>query len=139
MLARWDAGEIYRVLKKNGIAILEYVGCEDKKSFKRFFGKDTLGWRGQFLEHEPEAFLATCKQAFLPYFGQVRLQNGHWRTFYTRKGVEMLLQYTPTIRHYNYHADQESLEKAINACTKNGRICLAQNRVLLYAQHPKSL
>lgn len=139
MLAHWDTSEIYRVLKQNGVAILEYVGCEDKKSFKQFFGKDTLGWRGQFLDYDRQDFLAICKQEFLPYFARVTLENGFWQTFYTREGIELLLQYTPTIRHYSYHVDQKSLEKAVKACTLNGNICLTQNRVLLYAQNPRQL
>ncbi len=82
-------------------------------------------------------FLATCKKAFLQYFSNVTLQNGFWQTFYTRKGIDILLQYTPTIRYYDHTADQGNLGKAVQACTQNGRICLTQNRVLLYAQHPK--
>lgn len=42
ILSRWDAAEISRILKPEGIAIIEYIGCQDKKDFKLLFGQDNL-------------------------------------------------------------------------------------------------
>jgi len=138
MLSRWNASEIHRVLKPNGVAIIEGIGCEDKKAFKLFFGKDKIGWRGQFLDHQVDDFLTSCKQHFTEYFNTVTIENGFWQTFYTESGLKQLLQYTPTIRNYNQQNDQDKLRKAITGSMQDGEICLTQNRILICMQHPRN-
>src|SRR3990167_2266443 len=43
MLGRCDIKELATALKPNGIVIIEHIGCEDKKDFKKLFEKDSLG------------------------------------------------------------------------------------------------
>lgn len=136
MLSRWDVAEIYRVLKPNGIVIVEHIGCEDKKSFKLLFGKDQNGWRGQFLEYIKPDFLKMYHDMFSEYFNAVSIQNGFWSTFYQPVGLRKLLSFTPTIRGFNEQIDSAAFQAAIEKFMTPNGIRLQQNRILIYAKNP---
>lgn len=133
MLSRFNLRETQRVLKPQGVVIVEYPGCEDKKEFKKLFGKDHNGWRGQFINDEPEIFLDKIHQQFKQYFSSVIIKNGFWNTFYNREGVIELLQYTPTIRDFNKVSDNDAVNEACEMFMTPQGIKLEQNRVLIYA------
>lgn len=136
-LSRWDPAEIHRVIKKEGDVLIEWIGCEDKRLFKLYFGYDNDGPRGQFLEYELNEFLKNIKNNFSDYFKSVKIINGYWRTYYSIQGILKLLHNTPTIRNFNYKKDKFSLKKAINNFITPQGILLEQNRVLIHAKNPK--
>jgi len=137
MLSRWDVKEIARVLKPNGVVIIEHIGCEDKKDFKLFFGKDDEGWRGQFLEHQKDEYLDSFYRLFIQYFDHVSIENGFWRTYYNFQGIQELLQFTPTIRNFSFDTDAHFLEKAVIEFSTPQGIGLIQNRLLIHAKNIK--
>jgi hypothetical protein len=135
MLSRWSVPEIFRVLKPNGIAIIEHIGCEDKKDFKLLFGKDSKGWRGQFLEYEKENYLQMYYARFSEFFTKVTIKNGFWNTLYTPEGLVELLQYSPTIRNFNEISDDIFVRQAIAEFSTPNGINLQQNRILIHAKN----
>jgi ubiquinone/menaquinone biosynthesis C-methylase UbiE len=100
MLSRRNVSEIYRLLKPEGIVIVEHIHCEDKKDFKLLFGKDEEGWRGQFLNYLKDNYITHYKDMFSEFFSVVTIQEDYWDTFYTPQGLSELLHFTPTIRNY---------------------------------------
>lgn len=136
MLSRWEISELHRVLKPDGIVIIEHIGCEDKKEFKLFFGRDEGGWRGQFINSSKEEFLNFYTQSFSKFFKNVHIQNGYWKTIYTKKGLIELLKQTPTIRNFNEYSDKIFLKSAIEKFSIDyGKIKLIQNRILIHAKN----
>lgn len=139
ILSRVTAKEIYRVIKPDGVAIIEHIGCEDKKYLKLLFGKDELGMRGQFLEYSLEEYINLFYTDLSHFFNEVSIQNGYWNTYYSKEGLQQLLLYTPTIRNYNQTLDQDYFNETIkNFSTRKG-IKLTQNRILIYAKNPRTL
>lgn len=139
ILSRWDTVEISRILKPEGIAIIEQIGCRDKKDLKLLFGQDNLGWRGQFIEYEENEYLTYIEEKFSPFFNEVVIKKGFWNTYYTEDGLKKLLLFTPTIRNYNQSLDMPYVEKAIKLFSTDKGIKLTQNRILIYAKGPKNI
>ena len=139
ILSRWDAAEISRVLKPEGVALIEFIGCRDKKDFKLLFGQDHLGWRGQFIEYEEDKYLSYIEEKFSLYFKNIRIKNGFWNTYYTVEGLKKLLSLTPTIRNYDPSRDMPHVEVAKKLFSTDKGIKLTQNRILIYAQDPKPI
>jgi SAM-dependent methyltransferase len=135
ILSRWSVIEIYRVLKPNGIVIVEHINCEDKKDFKLLFGKDKDGWRGQFINHTKANYIAHYYNLFSEFFNEVTIKDGSWDTLYTHQGLTELLHYTPTIRNYNDQQDEASLKKAIQLFKTSQGIKLTQSRLLIKARN----
>lgn len=134
MLSRWSPKEIHRVLKPQGVAIIEHIGCEDKKELKILFGKDEKGWRGRFIKEQLSEYLAHYWSVFEEFFGEIHLKNGYWNTFYTEQGLLELLKYTPMVRNFDEVADKAIVQKAITLFTTPHGIKLKQNRILIYAK-----
>jgi ubiquinone/menaquinone biosynthesis C-methylase UbiE len=139
MLSRWSVEEIVRVLKPNGVVIIEHIGCEDKKTFKQLFGQDEAGWRGQYLNYEKADFLTRYREMFEKFFKEVTLRNGFWKTFYTKAGILELLLHTPTIRNFDRHTDKLLMKKAMNQFHTKQGIQLEQNRILICAKNTSAV
>lgn len=133
MLSRCTASEAHRVLKSTGVLIIEYPGCEDKKEFKELFGKDSDGWRGQFINYKRDEFIDIFYKTYKRYFNYIEIKNGFWNTYYTSNGIIELLKYTPTIRNFDLVKDKKALEFAIETFMTPHGIRLKQNRILMYA------
>lgn len=139
MLTRWNIKEIVRVLKQNGTLIIEHIGSEDKKAFKMLFGKDQNGWRGQFINHERNAYLKYYHDMLSEFFNSVTIRNGFWNTYYTKQGILELLKFTPTIRNFNHITDNIILENAYDMFKYSDGIVLTQNRILIHAKNPRNV
>lgn len=135
MLSRWRISEISRVLKKDGVAVIENIGCEDKIEFKQLFGKDSEGWRGQLIDYKKNDYIEYFYTAFGKFFKNVTIKNGFWYTYYTPTGLLELLKNTPTIRNFNIENDGHVLEKAMKLFSTPMGIRLQQNRVLIHAKN----
>ena len=135
ILSRWDIREIYRVLKQKGLAIIEHIGCDDKRDFKLLFGKDAYGYRGQLIENtNKHTYIKSYYEFFIKHFQAVSVHNGFWNTYYTEEGLNHLLKNTPTIRHYDEQKDREYFLTSIQKYSTNLGIKLTQNRILIYAK-----
>lgn len=137
MLSRWDIKELATIIKSNGIVLIEHIGCEDKIDFKKLFGKDSMGWRGQLMEYEKDKYLNLLRENFSQYFEYVTIENGFWNTYYTAHGLKELLLNTPTIRNYHQLFDKEKLDAAISLFSTKKGIKLTQNRMLIYARNSR--
>ncbi|OGT34960.1 MAG: hypothetical protein A3F11_06315 [Gammaproteobacteria bacterium RIFCSPHIGHO2_12_FULL_37_14] len=135
ILSRWNIKEIARVLKPGGIVIIEHIGSEDKKEFKILFGKDSKGWRGQFIGYQRKSYLFHYFELFFDIFNIVSIENGYWQTYYTEEGLLQLLKFTPTIRNFDIIKDRKALDKAIARMNTPHGILLTQNRILIYAKN----
>lgn len=137
MLSRWNVLEIARILKSTGNVIVEHIGCEDKKDFKVFFGKDKDGWRGQFINCQVDRYIQSFIDMFREYFEFVTIKNGFWKTYYTEQGILDLLQYTPTINNFNLYTDIDHVKNACDTFRRPKGIELTQNRILIHAKNPR--
>lgn len=137
ILGRWNIKELARILKSDGVIIIEHIGCEDKKDFKKLFGKDNMGWRGQLIEYGKDEYLNLLAKDFSQYFEYVSIQNGFWNTYYTIEGLKQLLLNTPTIRNYQKESDKENFDTAIALFSTEKGIKLTQNRILIYARNSR--
>ena len=135
MLAPHNAEEIHRVLKPEGVAIVERVGDHDKHKLKKLFGKDEKGWRGYLYTDDenstPMKDIYTAE--FSRFFRNVTVQNGFWKTYYTPKNLIKLLKHAPTVRDFNKDTDQEFIETAIKEFNTEKGIEIIQNRLLICA------
>lgn len=136
MVAKFNIQELHRCITSNGKIIIEYIGCQDKIQFKKYFGKDNQGWRGQLIDETPESYIDNFKNMFSKFFETVRIENGYWNTFYSKEGLIKLLNNTPTIRNFS-EKDHKILDHAINELITPHGIKLQQNRILIYAERPK--
>ena len=134
MLSRWCLQEIVRILKPNGIVIIEHIGCADKKELKLLFGQDQEGWRGQFIKYQTDEYLSFFQEKFRFFFNSVSIRNGFWKTYYTEKGLLELLNFTPTIRNFDSKKDVAVLKNAYKIFKQPQGIELTQNRILINAQ-----
>jgi len=137
MLSRWDVSELHRVLKTNGMLIVEHLGCNDKDVLKNYFSKnDGKKKRGQYQEYDSETYLKKFEDRFGDFFKIIEIRNGFWRTQYTAKGICTLVYHTPLIRDFDETTDRETLELAIEELSNSEcgeGITLTQNRILLVA------
>ena len=134
MLAPHNTKEVYRVLKPNGYAIVEKIGNNDKQELKNFFGKDSLGWRGYLCGTSQENRISTYNREFGDLFREFKILNGEWDTYYSKEGLTLLLEETPTIRNFDITNDKNILTAyAKKYSTKKG-IPVKQNRILIIAR-----
>ncbi len=134
MLAPDDPDEIFRVLRPGGIAIIEKLGEQDKTNLKGFFGSDDQGPRGQLGDLLPGERLRKYKEEYGRRFKKVLTQDGMWDTFYTRKGLIILLENTSVIRGFDLERDREALDKAVEALETPSGILIPQHRILVIAE-----
>lgn len=138
VLAWWDAAEVARVLKPNGIFIMERLGLDDKTAFTKLFGEDEQGLRGAGLNSTLNEVLMGIRARLSPYFKQVEFFDSRWETAYTAEGLWTLLNNTKTtVRNFNLEKDRNLFNNAIKKLEKNGKIVLMQNRLTLVA-HAKN-
>ncbi len=131
MLAPHNAAEIYRVLKPGGYAILETIGERDKHELKLKFGYADNQLRGQLSNLKENTVKEVAEKEFRALFSNVTVQNGFWKTYYTREGLELLLEQTPTIKDYNRTLDAAALTQVCEALKTAKGIELTQHRVLI--------
>ena len=134
----WDPKEIYRVLKPNGVILIERIGPEDKSEFTKYFGKDEKGWRGANLNTNLVEMAENIKHKLSPFFVDIDIQSKHWQTAYTGEGLWQLLNNTySTVRNFDPQIDYNNFDNAIQSLSHNNQIILTQNRLVITA-HKKS-
>lgn len=136
VLAWWDAAEINRVLKPDGVFIMERLGPADKADFTKLFGKDEYGMRGACLNTHIDEIKSSIHSQLSPYFKYIEFYDSRWETSYTAEGLWILLNNTrTTVRNFNPDKDKNIFDDAIKRLEKDGRIVLTQNRITLVARN----
>lgn len=134
VLSWWDAAEVSRVLKDNGVFIIERLGPKDKATFTKFFGQDESGMRGACLNTNIEEIKHVTCQKLSPYFQHIEFYDSQWETSYTTQGLWILLNNTKTtVRNFDPVKDKTAFENAISHLEVNGLITLTQNRITIVA------
>jgi SAM-dependent methyltransferase len=136
LLAPDNPGEFFRILKPGGWLIMEKLGEQDKHRLKEFFGRDYQGWRGQLYDWMPGERLRSCREHYEVDFDIHVLNEGWWNTYYTREGLELLLEQTSVIRGFDAQADQATLDLVEAELSAPRGILLPQHRILIVAQKP---
>lgn len=128
----WEnPSEIHRVIKQEGVVIVEGLGPNDKTTFTQFFGKDAKGYRGAHLGVNLEDLKKRTHDKWAPYFSNIEIFNQQWQTAYTQEGLWNLLVNThSTVRNFDPINDKSLFEEAINALEQDGKIILTQNRLV---------
>ena len=133
MMAPHDTAEIARVVRPGGRVVCEKLGERDKANIKLAFGDDEHGPRGQLAELAPGERAAQFEQEFRAHFGHVDIREGWWATYYTREGLELLLEQTPTIRSYDREADRATVDRVCAQWATDRGVVTAQHRLLIRA------
>ncbi|GAA2832482.1 class I SAM-dependent methyltransferase [Crossiella cryophila] len=133
MLAPHDTSEISRVLRPGGRAVLEKIGDRDKWNFKTEFGADDHGPRGQFADLDQGQRAREYEDEFAGLFDRVEVREGFWATYYSRTGLELLLEQTSAIRGFDPVADKAVLDRICQEWTTHRGIKTIQNRMLIQA------
>ena len=135
MLAPHNVAEIARVLKDDGIAVVERVGDRDKWSIKEPFGSDRDGLRGYMAHLEEGELPILCETEFRKFFRNVSVKNGFWNTYYPSiDDVILLCEQTPTVRDFDKETDRAALDQIEHLYSTERGIVTQQNRVLIIAQ-----
>jgi SAM-dependent methyltransferase len=133
MLAPHDTCEISRVLRPGGRAVLEKIGDRDKANFKAEFGADEHGLRGQFADLAEGERARKYEAEFAENFGRVQVEQGFWDTYYSREGLELLLEQTSTVRGFDRIADRLVVDRICERWTTARGVRTTQNRILIRA------
>lgn len=129
-LTTWSPAEAHRILRKNGLLIVETLSADDKAEMKSAFGSDHYGPRGRYLNQTPPERLAYLTHQLDPFFQVVSIEQVAFETIISRQGLFRLLQVTPTIRNYSSSQDSEIVERL----TPHGFLEVVERRVLITAR-----
>ena len=67
-------------------------------------------------------------------FKEIEVRNGFWKTWYTKVGLQKLLEETPTIKDYDKKKDLSIVKKIIKELNSPQGIETTQHRVLIIAR-----
>jgi ubiquinone/menaquinone biosynthesis C-methylase UbiE len=133
MVAPHDTAEVYRVLKPDGVALIEKIGDRDKWNLKMPFGEDEQGLRGQFCYYQKGEREQQFRDEFSQLFRHVSIREGFWKTYYSIEGLFLLLEQTPTVRNFNRSRDKIIVEKLADTYMTEKGIETTQNRIIICA------
>lgn len=133
MMAPHDTAELARVTAPGGRVVAEKLGEGDKADLKREFGRDTLGSRGQLAGLMAGERAERYTAEFREHFSHVVVRSGFWDTYYSREGLELLLEQTPTVRGYDRERDREALDRVCARWTTSRGVWVRQHRLLITA------
>lgn len=109
-MTKCNFSEVKRVLRKDGIFILETVGAEDKLLFKEKFGKDKLGWRGRIMNETSDEYILRLKSSLAPFFDLLQFNVIKFNTKLTSNAALNLFNMTSDIRNFNVNSDKNILK-----------------------------
>lgn len=113
-LTSFSVSEVHRVLKKDGLFVVELLTSKDKYELKKLFGYDEFGLRGIYSNQLELERLNYIKKSFEPFFDLIELKKLEWETELTFDGLITLLETTPTIRGFSHDKDKLLLKKISN-------------------------
>jgi SAM-dependent methyltransferase len=129
-LTSYSVPEIQRILKPNGILLIETLTAKDKHEIKDVFGFDELGNRG-FLSNQSESFrYRNICDSLTPFFEIIEMKKVEWKTKLEISSFVELLEVTPTIRNFSKISDFS----AIDSISKNGFVEFTESRYYIAAK-----
>ena len=136
ILSKHNAGEAYRILRPNGVVIMERVGEMDKRNIKLMFGNDEQGeQRGYMSEYHPGDLAKIYKADFIKSgFGEVDCIQATWKTWVTRSGLIALFENTPFVNKFDRKKDRKTLDEVVEKYKKSNGIEFIQHRILIVAK-----
>lgn len=130
-MTKFNIGEVSRVLKGSGVFIIETLGANDKKDFKKAFGMDELGWRGRLLSNSIDNQIACLKKSLEPFFIIEKLLCLEFITFIKRKMLIELFKMTNDVRDFLKKDDLRIIKSFQN---KEGFIKINEERIIIIAK-----
>jgi ubiquinone/menaquinone biosynthesis C-methylase UbiE len=132
-LSPCNAKELSWVLKPGQMALIENIGERDKHNFKLEFGSDDEGLRGRYTSWNEGDRSRYFEKEYAPWFSEVTIREGFWPTYYSRAGLEVMLEQTPAVRGFDRDKDAETLDRIERLYTTERGIRTLQHRLLVYA------
>lgn len=123
--------EVNRVLKPEGLFIVETTGANDKRNFKLEFGKDHLGFRGRMLEDTIDEQLLRIRKSLTPFFEIRDIYCKEFVTTISTKFLTKLLEMTNEIRNFDITKDKDIMEKLSD---NNGNVTYNEERIIIICQ-----
>lgn len=130
-MTKYNVPEVWRVLKPNGLFIIEIPSANDKKQLKEKFGKDKLGWRGRMVNDTYSEHAGRIKAEISPFFEIHRKETIHFSTSLKTEKLKELLIMTGEIRNFGTGQDIMTLERMQSS---DGLISFEEDRILIIAQ-----
>lgn len=100
-MTKYSVEEIYRILKPNGILIIETLGADDKRVLKKEFGKDNLGWRGRMLSDTHNSKINRLEKILQPHFEILESKSIKFATKISSSKLIELFEMTNEIREFD--------------------------------------
>lgn len=130
-LSAWNASEIHRIIKANGLFFIESLCPDDKIELKLAFGRDSFGKRGYLLNQSIAERLFYVKTSLFPFFEIENIQFWENTTTLTKSGLITLLEVTPTIRNFSKY-NKKDIEVVDELC-QDGTISFTEKRIMIKA------
>lgn len=130
-MSRYSTSEAARVLKKDGIFIIETAGANDKRNIKKAFGTDNFGWRGRMLNDTPQEKVARLEGELMPFFSIVDMHIVEFETKISSGVFIELLHMTNEIRCFNEKIDKHIIKTLED---NDGNIVLEEEKIIIVAR-----
>lgn len=127
-MTKYSVCETSRVLKNNGIFIIETLGADDKRDIKYKFGKDQFGWRGRMLYDSTDKQLNRIKESMFPFFKIEKEYRICFETSIKANELSELFQMTNEIRCFDKNRDDCIIQSLKN---DNGYIKFNEERLII--------
>lgn len=129
-MTKYSIEEVSRVLKKDGLLIVETQGADDKRELKKIFGKDELGWRGTLLPDNTKNRIDRLTKYANTFFEIDQLHQIKFNTKIKLQYLIELFEMTNEIRNFNKNKDIKILE---NILDQEGYVEFEEDRIIIVA------
>ena len=130
-MTKYNVPEVWRVLKPNGLFIIEIPSADDKRGLKEKFGRDKLGWRGRMVNDLRSGQERRIKAEIAPFFEIQREEAIHFTTSLKMEKLTELLNMTNEIRDFGTKQDIMTLKLMQSS---DGLISFEEDRIIIIAQ-----
>lgn len=130
-MSKYSIPETSRVLKCNGLFIIETLGANDKRDIKENFGKDELGWRGRLLYDSTDKQVERIFTSLSPFFKIIDYHCLSFKTCLKTNIFSNLLNMTNEVRNFDAEKDKHILSKLED---KNRCIQFEEERIIIVCQ-----
>ena len=129
-LTHWSTAEVYRILKPDGLFLIETLCPEDKQEIKQLFPDDSIGKRGYLSNQSSRERILQLTTELGTFFEILNLQTVVSETTLPLEGLITLLELTPTIRGFDRKIDCDFLSPLV----QNDTITFTERRFYIVAK-----
>lgn len=133
-MTRYSLIEIDRVLKPDGILIIEDAGADDKRHLKMKFGRDSFGWRGWMLSDNSKDRISRFRKSLVPFFETIELKPILFSTTIKAQSLIDLFEMTDCIRDFNRIKDGEVV---LELQDDNKNVSFTEERIIFVGKKRK--